>query len=62
MREVMGYNLTGWDGGTVMGHSDHINPIYNHPVDDLTIVLESFKQFNQSYTWPGITEAEEQLL
>ncbi len=62
LREVMDYNLTGWDGGTVMGHSDHMNPVYNNPVDNWTIVVESFKQFNQGYTWPGITEAEEQLL
>ena len=62
LREVMDYNLTGWDGGTVMGHLDHINPIYNNPVDEWTIIVESFKQFNQSYTWPGISEAEEKLL
>ncbi|MCB9450585.1 MAG: asparagine synthetase B [Anaerolineaceae bacterium] len=62
LREKMDYNLTGWDGGTVMGHSDHVNPTYTQPVDAITPLLESFRNFNQSYTWPGQLEGEEQLL
>ncbi len=62
LREEMDVNLTGWDGGTVMGHSDHINPIYNRPVDKWSIIEESFARFNQSYTWPGLTEASERAL
>ncbi|HEX2908935.1 MAG TPA: asparagine synthase-related protein [Phototrophicaceae bacterium] len=62
LRPVMDYNLTGWDGGTVMGHPDHINPIYNRPIDKNSVLVESFKQFASAYTWPGLTEAEERLL
>ena len=62
LRGMMDYNLSGWDGGTVMGHPDHINPIYNSPVDFSAVLTENFKQFNQSYTWPGLTEAEERML
>lgn len=62
LRGLMEHNLTGWDGGTVMGHSDHINPVYNQPVDKTTVLVEMFKNFVSSYTWPGILEGEERLL
>ncbi|MBZ0309912.1 MAG: asparagine synthetase B [Anaerolineae bacterium] len=62
VRGMMDYNLSGWDGGTVMGHSDHINPIYNNPVNFSTVLTENFHRFNQAYTWPGMTEAEERML
>ncbi len=62
LREEMDYNLTGWDGGTVMGHSDHINAIYNFPVDHWTVALQTYQQFTRAYTWPGLTDAEERLL
>jgi asparagine synthase (glutamine-hydrolysing) len=62
MREIMDFNLTGWDGGTVMGHKDHYRPIYNDPVDEYTLVVENFKQFNEAYVGLGLTEAEEWLL
>ena len=62
LREVMDYNLTGWDGGTVMGHADHINDIYNKPIDLETIFLETYKSFISTYTWPGLHDSEERLL
>lgn len=62
LRGLMDYNLTGWDGGTVMGHSDHINPIYNYPIDRETVLVETFRQFVSGYTWPGLLEAEERLV
>ena len=62
LHDMMDYNLSGWDGGTVMGHSDHINSIYNNPVNFETVLAENFIRFNQSYTWPGLTEAEERML
>jgi asparagine synthase (glutamine-hydrolysing) len=62
LRPVMDVNLTGWDGGTVMGHVDHINPVYNYPVDLWTVFLQTYHFFNQAYTWPGLTDAEERLL
>lgn len=62
LRPVMDCDLTGWDGGTVMGHRDHINAIYNQPVDQWSVALRTYQQFNQAYTWPGLTDAEERLL
>lgn len=62
LRPMMDCNLTGWDGGTVMGHSDHINPMYNHPVDQQTVVQQVYQQFGRTFTWPGLTDAEEHVL
>lgn len=62
LRAVMDVNLTGWDGGTVMGHPDHIKPLYNQPIDQWSVLEECFLRFNQSYTWPGLTEVGEQVL
>ncbi len=62
LREWMDCNLSGWDGGTVMGHSDHVNAIYNNPVDEWTVALRTYQQFTSAYTWPGLTDAEERML
>lgn len=62
LRQVMDVNLTGWDGGTVMGDPDTIAPILTHPVSKWSLVEECFARFNQSYTWPGLTEASERSL
>jgi asparagine synthase (glutamine-hydrolysing) len=62
LRGEMDCNLTGWDGGTVMGHPDHINAIYNYPVDEWTVALRTYQQFTSAYTWPGMTDAEERML
>lgn len=62
LRDVMDVNLTGWDGGTLMGDSDSIGPMYNQPVDKWALVEECFYRFNQSYTWPGVSEASERAI
>jgi asparagine synthase (glutamine-hydrolysing) len=61
-RQLMDVNLTGWDGGTVMGHNDSIEPLQICAVDDAAFVTRLFYLFNQKYTWPSLTEAEESLL
>ncbi|RME97545.1 MAG: hypothetical protein D6768_19405 [Chloroflexi bacterium] len=61
-RQVMDVNLTGWGGGTVMGHPDSIEPLQMHAVDEQALTVRLFYLFNQKYTWPSITEAEEQYL
>ena len=61
-RKLIDYNLTGWDGGTIMGHNDSIEPLQVSAVDDNALTVRLFELFNQSYTWPSITEAEENLL
>ncbi len=62
LRPMMDVNLSGWDGGTVMGHPDHINAFYNHPVDRETVALHAYQQFCSEFTWPGLTDAEERQL
>ena len=62
LRPVMDCNLTGWDGGTIMGHPDHVNAIYNHPVDEWSVGLHTYQQFTGAFTWPGLTDAEETRL
>jgi asparagine synthase (glutamine-hydrolysing) len=59
-RQIMDVNLTGWDGGSVMGYD--YGPLLATPVDDLALVSRFYYQFNQSYTWPSINEAEERML
>jgi asparagine synthase (glutamine-hydrolysing) len=61
-RQLMDVNLTGWGGGTVMGHGDSIEPLQASAVDDTAFVIRLFDLFNQKYTWPSVTEAEESLL
>jgi len=61
-RQLMDVNLTGWDGGTIMGDADTIEPLQLEAVDDAALITRLFYLFNQKYTWPSITEAEESLL
>jgi asparagine synthase (glutamine-hydrolysing) len=61
-RQLMDVNLTGWDGGTIMGHTDSIEPLQVSAVDDAALIARVFYMFNQKYTWPSVTEAEERLL
>jgi len=61
-RELVDVYLTGWDGGTVMGHEDSIEPLQVNAVDDSALAVRLFYLFNQKYTWPSITGAEEHLL
>jgi asparagine synthase (glutamine-hydrolysing) len=61
-RQLMDVNLTGWDGGTIMGHEDSVESLQVSAVDDAALITRLFYLFNQKYTWPSITEAEESLL
>jgi asparagine synthase (glutamine-hydrolysing) len=61
-RALFDVNLTGWDGGTVMGHPDSIEPLQSKATDNHALVTRLFYLFNQENTWPSITEAEEGLL
>jgi len=61
-RQLIDVNLTGWDGGTVMGHSDSIEPLQMHAVDDIALTQRMLYLFNQEYTWPSLLEGEENLL
>ncbi len=61
-RQLMDVNLTGWDGGTIMGHNDSVEPLQLSAVDDAALITRLFYLFNQQYTWPSLTEPEENLL
>lgn len=61
-REMMDVNLSGWDGGTVMGHSDSIEPQQCDPVTEEAFLIRQFEKFNNFFTWPGLNEVEEKLL
>ncbi len=61
-RELIDVNLSGWDGGTVMSHPELWAGLQWPRADDTAELVEEFQYFNQTWTWPGITEAEEQLL
>jgi asparagine synthase (glutamine-hydrolysing) len=61
-RELIDVNLSGWDGGAVMGGYDTLDPLQIAPVDDIAFNIRLFSTFNQEYTWPSITEAEERFL
>ena len=61
-RQLMDVNLTGWDGGTVLGDPDIVEPLQISAVDDVALITRLFHLFNQAYTWPSVTEAEENLL
>jgi asparagine synthase (glutamine-hydrolysing) len=61
-RRLMDVNLTGWDGGTIMGHNDSVEPLQTKAVDDAALTTRLFNLFNQKYTWPSLDEAEEGLL
>jgi asparagine synthase (glutamine-hydrolysing) len=61
-RQLMEVNLTGWDGGTIMGHNDSIEPLQLHAVDNAALITRLFYLFNQKYTWPSTNEVEEHFL
>lgn len=61
-RGLMDVNLTGWDGGTIMGHNDSVEPLQIYSVDDTALTTRLFNLFNQKYTWPSLDEAEEGFL
>jgi hypothetical protein len=52
----MDVELTGWDGGTVMGAPNTVGDRQVHAADDLAFVHRMFYLFNQEYTWPSISE------
>lgn len=62
LRGLIDYNLSGWDGGTLMGDTDLVNATFNQPANFSALLTASFEEFNRAYTWPGLTEAEERLL
>jgi asparagine synthase (glutamine-hydrolysing) len=61
-RQLMDINLTGWGGGTVMGHKYIIEPLQIEATDKAALLVRLFHLYNQEYSWPSMVEAEENLL
>lgn len=61
-RQLIDINLTGWDGGTLMGDGDVIDPLQQQAIDEAALTSHLYYLYNQKYTWPSINEAEENLL
>ena len=61
-RQLIDVNLTGWDGGSVMGHPDMIQLEFIDPISDEAMLASSFRMYNKLVSWPGLDEVEEQLL
>ncbi len=61
-RQHIQVNLSGWDGGQVMGHPEVITPQLTRSVNDLAFATHLFELMNQHWTWPGLTEAEERCV
>ncbi|HLF25334.1 MAG TPA: asparagine synthase-related protein [Anaerolineae bacterium] len=61
-RQLIDVQLSGWDGGTVMGHPASIEPLLVSPANDAALLTRIYYLFSQEFTWPSIDEAEERLL
>jgi hypothetical protein len=62
-RRLAQVTLTGCGGGAVVGGWLNRLPSQEGSADDLGVVTaQQFHRFNQRYTWPGLSEAEEHLL
>jgi asparagine synthase (glutamine-hydrolysing) len=59
-RRLVDVNLSGWDGGTIMGGSIDFyrDELYRQAPSELDLAQRFFDAFCQRFTWPGLTEAE----
>lgn len=58
LRREMDYNLSGWDGGTVMFNSDPNDPVF-HAQSHAEMTRRMYEGMTRTYTWPGLTDDEE---
>lgn len=56
-RKWIDINLTGWDIGGALGRGWRI-PLLSQAVDRCAFECELYRFYNQSHTWPGLTDAE----
>jgi asparagine synthase (glutamine-hydrolysing) len=61
-RQMIDVNLTGWEGGAIFSHVGDADPLLYNAVNNEAFINHLFQRYNQSYTWPSITEAEERSL
>ena len=64
-RTMIDVNLSGWDGGTILGgYLDDYEPdrAYRHAPSEPDLVQRLYDAFCRSLTWPGLREAEAHTL
>ncbi|MFZ5917163.1 MAG: asparagine synthetase B family protein [Chloroflexota bacterium] len=62
-RDLMDVNLSGFGGDQVLGgRALYYAPLLRTAPDDMAFDCQFFSYLNQSFSWPGITEAEEHCL
>jgi asparagine synthase (glutamine-hydrolysing) len=62
VRDLIDVNLTGWDGGDLLGHPLMMQPLQYAAVDDYAFTAWHYNLFINYCTWPGLTESEERML
>lgn len=66
-RRWIDVNLSGWDGGTVLGGlaivGDYARDMFfKSPQNEVTLTQKTFDAFCSEITWPGLTESEANTL
>ncbi len=61
-RGLFEINLTGLGGDLVLGGPNESEEILLKTPDDVAYLITLFELLNQRYNWPGMSEAEEQML
>jgi asparagine synthase (glutamine-hydrolysing) len=66
-RRWMDVNLSGWDGGTILGGlavvGDYARDMFfKSPQNEVTLTQKMFDAFCSEVTWPGLTESEANAL
>ncbi len=62
-RDLMDINLTGFGGDQVLGgRAMYYAPLLRLAPDQIAFDCQAFHYLNQSFSWPGLTEAEERAL
>jgi len=62
IRPLMDVALTGWGGGNPRGVPESPVPPFRPAGGDMELMGRLFHLFNQHYTWPSVTEEEEEVL
>jgi hypothetical protein len=59
-REIVDVNLSGWDGGTVLGGSINFykDDDFRHPTSETALEETFYRAFCRDFTWPGLTDEE----
>lgn len=64
-RQLIDVNLSGWDGGTILGgliDTYATDKALRYAPDELTLVQRNYDGFCQRFTWPGLTNVEFEAL